>query len=168
MIKHLEPFNTHSSPSKTAFVCCPCASVPAPGSVKPKAPNHSPEANFGTYFCFCSSVPYVMIGSMHKDVCADTITAVVPQTFANSSTHITYANGSQPCPPYSFGTGIPRKPYLAIFSTVSTGNASVSSTSCARGFTSFSAKSLYRVLTISCFLSNAKSIYSSSINYIFI
>ena len=57
VIKHLLPFSTHSSPSRTAFVCCPCASVPAPGSVRPKAPSFSPFARGTTYFCFCSSVP---------------------------------------------------------------------------------------------------------------
>jgi hypothetical protein len=162
-MKHLDPFNTHSSPSNTAFVCCPCASVPAPGSVRPKAPNFLPDAKSGIYFFFCSSVPKVWIGSIQRDVCAETITPVVPQTFDNSSTHITYVNGSHPCPPYSLGTGIPKNPALAIFATVSTGNCSFSSTSCARGFTSFSANSLKRVLAISCFLLNVKSILYSSI-----
>ena len=49
------------------------------------------------------------------------------------------------------------KPYLAIFSTVSLGKVSVSSTSCARGFTSFSANSLNSCLAISCSLDNVKS-----------
>ena len=31
--------------------------VPAPGSVRPKAPNFSPFASGTRYFCFCSSVP---------------------------------------------------------------------------------------------------------------
>ena len=130
-MKHLEPFNTHSfvASSNTAFVCCPCASVPAPGSVRPKAPSFLPLARSGTYFFFCSSVPNVIIGSIQSDVCADTITPVVPHTFDNSSTHITYVKTSHPCPPYSLGTGIPRKPYFAIFSTVSTGNCSFSSVS---------------------------------------
>ena len=30
----------------------PPASVPAPGSVRPKAPSHSPEHSLGRYFCF--------------------------------------------------------------------------------------------------------------------
>ena len=45
------------SAESTAFVFPELASLPAPGSVKQYAPNHSPEANLGTYFCFCSSVP---------------------------------------------------------------------------------------------------------------
>ena len=76
-MKHLDPFNTHSSPSNTAFVCCPCASVPAPGSVRPKAPNFLPDAKSGIYFFFCSSVPKVWIGSIQRDVCAETTTPVV-------------------------------------------------------------------------------------------
>ena len=159
-MKHLDPFRTHSSPSNTAFVCCPCASVPAPGSVRPKAPSFLPAARSGRYFCFCSSVPNVRIGSQQREVCAETITPVVPQTFDNSSTHIAYVRISQPCPPYCFGIGIPRNPAFAIFSTVSIGNLSSSSTSCARGFTSVSANSLKRVLAISCFLLNVKSIIS--------
>ena len=43
--------------------------------------------------------------------------------------HIMYVKGSQPCPPYSFGTGIPMKPNFCIFATVSSGKCSVSSTS---------------------------------------
>ena len=164
-MKHLDPFNTHSSPSNTAFVWQPCASVPAPGSVRPKAPSFSPFASGTTYFFFCSSVPNVMIGSIQREVCADTITPVVAQTLDNSSTHVTYVRGSHPCPPYSFGTGIPMNPYFAIFATVSAGNCSVSSVSCARGFTSVSAKSLKRPRAISCFLSKVKSMILTLLNY---
>ena len=52
------------------------------------------------------------------------------------------------------------KPYFCIFLTVSAGNASVSSTSCASGFTSVSAKSLNKERAISCFLSKVKSMIS--------
>ena len=156
-MKHLEPFSTHSSPSRTAFVCAPCASVPAPGSVRPNAPSFSPLQRGGRNFSFCSFVPYVRIGSTQRDVCADTITPVVPQTLDSSSTHIIYVRMSAPCPPNSFGTGIPRNPFFPILSTVTCGNTSVSSVSCARGFTSFSAKSLKSCLAISCCLLNVKS-----------
>ncbi len=157
MIKILLPLSTYSSPSKTAFVCCPAASVPAPGSVKPNAPSFSPFASGTKYFCFCSSVPNFLIGSAQREVCAETITPVVPHTRDNSSTHIAYVKVSQPCPPYSLPTGIPINPNLFILATVPLGNSSVSSTSCARGFTSVSAKSLNRVLAISCSLLKEKS-----------
>ena len=42
----------------------------------------------------------------------------------------------------ALGIGIPMNPIFCIFSTVPLGNFSVSSTSCARGFTSFSANSI--------------------------
>ena len=58
---------------------------------------------------------------------------------------------SQPCPPYSFGTGMPMNPYFPILATVSAGNTSVSSVSCARGLTSVSANCLKRSRAISCF-----------------
>ena len=155
-----EPFKIHSpvSGSWTAIVCCPAASVPAFGSVSPKAPIHSPLANFGKYFCFCFSVPNFKIGQVPKDVCADTITPVVAQAFDNSSTAIAYIKLSPPAPPYSFGIGIPIIPIFAIFSTVSIGNLSSSSTSAAIGFTSFSTNSLIICLKSSCVLGTLNSI----------
>ena len=155
-----EPLITHSfvASSKTAVVCCPAASVPAFGSVNPNAPSHSPLANFGTYFCFCSSVPNFKIGQVPSEVCADTITPVVAQTLESSSTAIAYITLSPPAPPYSFGIGIPINPISAIFLTVSIGNLSSSSTSAARGFTSFSANSLIICLKSSCVLGILNSI----------
>ena len=109
----------YSSPSKTAVVCWPDASVPALGSVRPNAPNFSPLASGLKNFCFCSSLPYWYIGHEPRDVWADNITPVVPQTLDNSSTAIIYPTVSPPSPPYSFGYGIPIIPAFAIFSTVS-------------------------------------------------
>ena len=42
----------------TAKVCWPWASVPAPGSVRPKAPIHSPLHSLGRYFSFWAGVPF--------------------------------------------------------------------------------------------------------------
>ncbi len=42
----------YSSPSKTAVVCWPDASVPALGSVRPNAPNFSPLASGLKNFVF--------------------------------------------------------------------------------------------------------------------
>ena len=61
-----EPFSTHSSPSSTALVWVPAASVPAFGSVRPKAPSFFPDRRSGRYFFFCSSVPYVYMGQQHR------------------------------------------------------------------------------------------------------
>ena len=52
--------------------------------------------------------------------------------------------------PYCVGNGIPIKPYLAIFSTVSTGNLCSLSMSAAKGSTSLTANSLTIFLTNSC------------------
>ena len=52
VMKHLAPFSTHSSPSSSALVCCPDASVPAFGSVRPKAPSFLPDSSSGRYFIF--------------------------------------------------------------------------------------------------------------------
>ena len=70
------------------MVCWPEASVPALGSVRPKAPILRPESRSGRYFFFCSSVPFSKIGAQQREVWAETMTAVVPQTFASYSTHM--------------------------------------------------------------------------------
>ena len=89
------------SPSKTAVVCCPAASVPAPGSVKPNAPIFSPFASGIKYFSFCAGVPFSYNKEAQSEVWAETITPVVPQTFDNSSTVMIYDNTSPPAPPNS-------------------------------------------------------------------
>ena len=58
VIKIFDPLSTYSSPSSTAVVLWPLASVPAPGSVRPKAPIFLPASRSGKYFFFCSSVPF--------------------------------------------------------------------------------------------------------------
>ena len=89
-MKIFEPLSTQSPFSFfTAVVCCPWASVPAPGSVSPKAPIHSPEHSLGRYFFFCSSVPFSKMGAAHREVWAEMITPVVPQTSLISSTAMT-------------------------------------------------------------------------------
>ena len=85
VMKILLPLSTQWSPLSSATVFCMAESVPAPGSVRPKAPSHSPEASLVRYFCFCSSVPYSLIGQQHRELWADTITDVVAQCFASSS-----------------------------------------------------------------------------------
>ena len=141
VMKILEPLMIHLSPASTAVVCCMAASVPALGSVRPKAPIHSPEASFGRYFIFCSSVPCSRMGAMQREVWADTMTPVVAHTRDSSSTAIEYIWLVPPCPPYCTGTGMPITPSLPSFFTVSIGNFSCSSTSAASGLTSFSANS---------------------------
>ncbi len=68
VVKILLPLITHSSPSRTAVVLVAPASLPASGSVSPKAPIISPEARRGRYFCFCSSDPAKRMGVVPRDV----------------------------------------------------------------------------------------------------
>ena len=57
LMKVLLPLMTYSSPSRTAVVRTAFRSQPAPGSVIAMARMVSPEAQRGSHFCFCSSVP---------------------------------------------------------------------------------------------------------------
>ena len=70
----------------TAMVCWAEASVPALGSVRPKAPIHSPEQSLGRYFALCSGVPFSMMGAQQREVWAERITPVVAHTREISST----------------------------------------------------------------------------------
>jgi len=56
VMKVLEPFKIYLSPFLTAVVRMEAASEPAPGSVRPMQPIHSPLASLGMYFFFCSGV----------------------------------------------------------------------------------------------------------------
>ena len=161
----LLPLSTHSSPSRTAVVCWAEASVPALGSVRPKAPSHSPEANLGRYLRFCSSVPCSKIGARQREVWAERTTPVVAQTLESSSTAMVYMMLSPPAaPPYSTGRGMPKSPSGAIFWTVSMGNLSCSSISAARGFTSFSANSRIICLKSDCVGVSLKFIFYNALN----
>ncbi len=44
-------------------------SEPWSGSVRPKQPIHSPLASLGRYFCFCSSLPNSLIGTITREDC---------------------------------------------------------------------------------------------------
>ncbi|SLH77387.1 Uncharacterised protein [Mycobacteroides abscessus subsp. abscessus] len=53
----LRPLMTQSSPSATAVVLVPLASLPASGSVRPKAASARPLVSCGSHSCFCLSLP---------------------------------------------------------------------------------------------------------------
>ena len=55
------------------LVVIPPGFEPWSGSVNPKQPIHSPEANFGKYFIRCSSEPYFQIGYITKEDCTDAV-----------------------------------------------------------------------------------------------
>ena len=57
VVNVFEPFSTQPSPSRTAVVRMPAASLPEVDSVSPQAPSFSPRASGTRYCCFCASVP---------------------------------------------------------------------------------------------------------------
>jgi hypothetical protein len=82
-------------------------SDPASGSDRQKAGDHSPDAQFGSQRCFCSSVPNSWIGSVPSS-CTISINAQLPDALAISSTAICNMSVPVPVPPYSSGNGSPR------------------------------------------------------------
>ncbi len=79
------PFRMYRSPFFTAVVRMLAASDPAWGSVRAKAPSHSPVASFGTYRFFCSAVPKVRIGYVATEVCTERMTPTAGLTLEISS-----------------------------------------------------------------------------------
>ena len=73
------------SPSRTAVVRVPAASLPAVGSVRPHAPSISPCASGGRKRCFCASVPNMKMCAEQRPLCAATLSATAGQTRASSS-----------------------------------------------------------------------------------
>ena len=85
-------------PSLIAVVFVEPASLPACGSVRPKADNISPESIFECFFKL--ELPYKRIGKVPSDVCADIVI-----TTRHPPSLIQYASAldtiSRPDPPYS-------------------------------------------------------------------
>ena len=81
----LAPLRTQVSPSRTATVRVPAASLPADGSVRPQAPSISPLASGGRKRAFCASVPNIAMCAEHRPLCAATLRATAGHTRASSS-----------------------------------------------------------------------------------
>lgn len=62
VVRTLRPFTSQRSPRFSATVWIRDVSVPAFGSVTPKAMSNSPRAMRGRYFSLIASEPYLMIG----------------------------------------------------------------------------------------------------------
>ena len=135
------PLMTYLSLCFTARVAVAPASLPAPGSVSPNAPNISPLASLGRYFFFCSSVPNIRIGIVPRLVCAPMVMAVLASATASSCTAMVKATVSMPAPPYFAGIGTPISPSSAICLTNPSGNFPSRSCCSATGATSLRAKS---------------------------
>ena len=126
------------------------ASVPALGSVRPKAPSFSPVARSGRYFSFCSWVPKCSMGQQHREVWAEMVTPVLAQALEISSTAMTYSRVPIPTPPNSSATGMPRRPISPILGISSKGKRSCSSSSAAMGRSSLSTNSRNMVCMSCC------------------
>ena len=101
---------TQWSPMSTASVVPFEASDPALGSVRQNAPILCPFVSIGRYFCFCSSLPYSMIGPQHNPLWVATMSPVEAHCLLSSSTAMAQEISSAPAPPYSLGTPIPMTP----------------------------------------------------------
>jgi len=140
VMKRFVPFSTYRSPRRTAVVCVPPASEPAPGSVSPKPPSTRPDASRGTNRSRWASVPKWTMGDVPSVVWAEMVMAWDAQTTASSSIAIMKAMVSSPAPPSDSGHGIPSNPRSAIFRTFAHGNDWSASCAAATGATSSCAK----------------------------
>ncbi len=82
----LAPLTVQASPSSFARVRTLPASLPASGSVSPKAPSLRPLHRSGSQRSRCSSVPNSAMGWVPSDVCAQSVIATLESTRASSST----------------------------------------------------------------------------------
>ncbi len=85
MIQAFSPSSTQKSPSRRAVVRMPPASLPAPGSVRPKPPIASPEASGGSTRRFSSSLPKRAIGQQQTELVTLMVTATAGSTRETSS-----------------------------------------------------------------------------------
>ena len=121
-----------TSGSGVARVCIPATSEPLPGSERQKAARWVPLAIPGRYFCFCASVPAIMIGPVGRRVSR----SIKPSTFeylVTSSMASTRPKMPAPEPPYSSGMQRPSKSALRNSWKMSSGYSPVLSISLARG-----------------------------------
>ena len=85
MIQAFSPLSTQKSPSRRAVVLRLPASLPAPGSVRPKPPRVSPEARAGSTRRFRSSPPKRKIGQQQTELVTLMVTATAGSTREISS-----------------------------------------------------------------------------------
>ena len=85
VMKALLPSMRHAPSWSTAVVRVPPASLPAPGSVRPKAPRAAPLASRGTHCSFCAWVPKRYTGMAPSETPASSVIATDWSTRASSS-----------------------------------------------------------------------------------
>ncbi len=132
MIQFFWPLITHSSPSRTAVVRIAAGSLPASGSERAKAGDHSPLAHLGRKRSFSSSEPKSWIGSVPSSWIIR-IRAEEAQALAISSTAICRTRVPVPVPPYCSSKGSPRMSCSASSLRTSQGYLPSRSISPARG-----------------------------------
>ena len=86
------------------------ASDPLPDSVSANAASSSPAASGGTRRAICSSLPWLMIGSVPALVWTATVTPTPASARLSSSSTRMYVRKSVPAPPNSSGTHTPISP----------------------------------------------------------
>ena len=144
------PSITHSPPSSRAVVRVPPASLPASGSVRPKAPSARPAHRSGSHSWRWSSVPNRKMGLAPRPTPASSVMARDWSTRASSSMAMHSVVRSAPPPPYSSGKGMPNSPRSPMWRTTSVGKACSASQRSAWGAISLSAKSRTTLRSASC------------------
>src|ERR1035441_2349675 len=100
VIHFFSPFKTKTPPCEGVnSVTREWISLPAPGSVKAKAPMISPLARRGSHFCFCSTLPHF---SSDMETIVWTVSTPVndEDPLPNASFSKPNVTVSHPCPPY--------------------------------------------------------------------
>jgi len=134
VIQFLVPFITHSSPSRSACVRIAAGSLPASGSDRQNAGDHSPDAQRGNNRALSSSEPNNATGNVPSSWTIK-INALDAHTRAISSTAICNINVPVPVPPNSSVNGNPKMSCSANNSRTSHGYSPRASISAARGAT---------------------------------
>ena len=117
MVQTLRPLITYPDPVRTARVVIRDVSVPASGSVTPKAMWSDPSATCGRYLARISSLPCCTTGCIPKidRWIADAPFMQAPEAATSSSTTAA-SHTPRPPPPYSSGMAMPTQPPAAMAS----------------------------------------------------
>ena len=119
-------------------------SLPASGSDRQNAGDHSPEAHFGSHLSFCSSVPNSWIGSVPSS-CTIRISALDAHARATSSIATFSISVPVPVPPCSSENGRPIRSCSENSLRMSHGYSPVASISAARGATR--SRTIWRIVS---------------------
>ncbi|HET6467655.1 MAG TPA: hypothetical protein VFG43_04680 [Geminicoccaceae bacterium] len=102
------------------------ASEPTSGSVRANEPMISPDASFGKYLCFCSSVPSMTMPCEPMPLLVPISERNAGEVCPSSKATSTSSSMVSPSPPYSSGIDSPNNPSSRISRTIGSGTASSS------------------------------------------